>query len=229
MKNPHTIGFVICMLTYFLACNGHAKAERKATALEFTYSYLAAEMQMPEICEKIYEGAYLTAGWGGSGNQTAYAKSGCYYHVAITTQNAEFCKSVIPKNSFFLSGEKMNEYECRERVAQSKGELRTGGGEYDLLMHFMGYGKDMVDGQERYYQLRRTPEFRARIALLPDFSKESPLAPGFSFSTIGCKDAADPKWFCQYAHCLRYMQNLEKPEECFKKAEDAYVSQRVIR
>jgi hypothetical protein len=72
----------------------------------------------------------------------------------------------------------------------------------------LGYTDDDVktarafDMMDLYLIKLAALEFRERAQRLPDFTRTPVLGREFSFPSIGCKDANDPRFFCHAAKCL---------------------------
>lgn len=159
---------------------------RTANEFEFVYSYLAAQMQTPEICEKIHPGAYSTAPFNPVGYQVKYAKSECYYHLALSTGESAYCSKVIPASHRYLDGSRRSSEECEAGVAAGGG-LNSGGGDTELILRHLGYPDEQVDSTpyaERCFRYAGMmdgifwgdppSEFRNRTQFLPDFSTDEP-------------------------------------------------------
>lgn len=194
--------------------------DRKANAFEFAYSYLASELLMPEICDKISPRAYLTASFVPRGHQITYTKSACYNNLALKTGNAEYCVNVKRKRALLFGGGAMTEKECRNRVAAGK-RLQSSGGDSELILRFMGYTEndvseaDAFDMLDLYFRVARGNLFKQRAKELPDFRTVPPLPKDFDLSAIGCANDDDPRWFCHQARCLME-ENEEFREACME-------------
>jgi len=171
-------------------CQGRAEPGaldgREANALEFAYIYFAADIGRAEICEKIDPEANLAAPLGGRGHQVSYAKSECYFNLALAQRDRRHCEKVTAANTFFLSGNSVSRRECRNQVDRGL-PPQSSGGDYDLLMTHMGFPEDQissVDYEDRcfqyagvadYHHLGKIPdEFSLRIRFLPDFAAGEP-------------------------------------------------------
>jgi ankyrin repeat protein len=168
-----------------LAGWGCASDEREANRFEFAYSYLASDLEMPEVCEKISSRSYLTGGVYGPDNfKSSYTRSDCYEHVALVTRDPKYCDQVVPRSRFPL-GSINDPQTCREEVARGE-RLYSHGGDFDLLMDQMGFPEDMHVLSARAcfhypapsYNPRKPHDIRNRVRFLPDFSQGDPDVDG---------------------------------------------------
>ena len=191
-----------------------AKEDRKANEFEFTYSYLASDLELPEICEKISPNAFLTAGFNPRGYQISYTKSDCYDNLALKTGNSDYCTHVIEKKAFFLDGDELTEKRCRERL-ESGTELNRGGGDFELILRFSGYqdgdlrqinavgDEYTIDWIDFWFIALGDQQFKDRALLLPDFSTNGPAINNeFSYENLGCDESNEFMWYCILYVCL---------------------------
>lgn len=205
---------------------------RKANILEFAYSYLAPELPMPGLCEKISPRAVLKAGFGGRGYEITYTRSSCYNHLALKTGDANHCRKVVEATHTRLDGSALNEEACRERVAAGR-QPRSSGGDIEWLFRFMGFNdSDIPQGRtliDAYFELASSDLLKDRAAKLPDFSgpPDTPVASGYSASDLGCDDTAgrETTWYC-YAHSCLASADEGFREACFEIAAFLQVRQR---
>ena len=205
---------------------------RKANILEFAYSYLAPELPMPGLCEKISPRAVLKAGFGGRGYEITYTRSSCYNHLALKTGDANHCRKVVEATHARLDGSALNEEACRGRVAAGR-QLTSSGGDIEWLFRFMGFNdSDIPQGRtliDAYFELARSGLLRDRAAKLPDFSgpPDTPVASGYSASDLGCDDTAsrETTWHC-YAHRCLASADEGYREACLEIAAFLQVRQR---
>lgn len=201
----------------------HAQ-DRRANEIEAAYSFLSAQLLMPELCEKISARAYISAGLAPRGEQIYYLLSDCYFKLALTTHNQLFCDKVVKKKHWWLSGSRFTSESCRAEV--SKGDIsRAVGGDPELINALIK-GKDTtdLDNNDRADGYILDTEIKKALPKLPDFSKSSPLSKDSSFKNLGCLDGSDPHWICKALRCLD-IDTEGIRENCLEKAFDLRVSQ----
>jgi len=213
---------------------GCTYGDRPANSFENSYSYFAAELNLPELCEKISPHANFS-GW----SSTAYTRSECYYNLALTTGDASYCRLVVPRSALFLDGSTLAEGPCRNDVAKGY-KLNSSGGEVQLFMRFMGFRdedlgpirkgrRDYWDSLPAFVATSTAPTARDRAKLLPDFSRSGPAQPeGFSDQMLGCVDARDPRWFCFTARCLTASREAYR-EDCLEVAGAIRMNDEAVR
>lgn len=145
--------FYTCAFLSISSCQADTlTGKRVPNSHEMFYRYAAVTVYAPEICEKISPQAYITAGWGGDGQQISLVRSECYFDVARRFARKDLCKNVVPISTAALDGSYYSPSRCRAEIAKNgpddsySVELPA---DKDLLEIFsqMGYDPSIVINQ----------------------------------------------------------------------------------
>lgn len=150
MKKLKTILFFIFL---YLAITSQVFAQvpsipgREANDWEYTYLGVAVELGVPELCYKIYEKAYGTAGFNPEGYQAKYYRSECLQDIAVNTKNPQLCNDIVTINAGpFLNGSKYSKENCLQKIERGYDEgTATFGYNKTQLFSKLGYTKDDWD------------------------------------------------------------------------------------
>lgn len=185
-KKRSLLGILSNLLIIFLAFGilGQEEPNDGANYIEpnsFEWSYygIAIDIDSADLCYKISPKAVTTAAWGSEGHKITSTRSDCFYTVAVQTHNPDLCQNVKPIKTKFLDGSKLSPTNC-EAEASGKGDnSRVGASDdYELILRLLGYINEDLTRMRRkdktffdlYMEEKRKPEFRAKLANLPDFS-----------------------------------------------------------
>ena len=220
-RNASVIGWLVMSS----ACTGDAGglSERQGNAFEFAYTYAGADLHLPQVCHKISPRATFKASWGGEGHQIAYAKSDCFYNLALTTGDASHCDSVTEAKSMFLSGAARTPDRCRADVGAKRRQYAVGG-DVEWVLRFAGFtDRDLSDAfpgkwARLFHRAMDNGALSARAPRLPDFSVAAgPIPVGVSYAEMGCRSADSDAWYC-YAHRCLARSDEERREACLEVA-----------
>ena len=200
MGPRHGGRLTLVLLSLHLA-TGPALAEtrRQANQHEFIYSDIAKEIGAPEMCAKIYPLAEHGLGNNPRGYQIYYVRSRCYCDVAVKTGNAKLCEEVRSLSTLFVDGSKISREECLKTMGHPEELFNASPGAnfFDArpILTQMGYTKEMIPASiirsnpdegfmwhAFYTSLATTPDFRARLGRLTDYSRTAEAV-----STVTCE------------------------------------------
>ena len=188
--------------------------DRTANQIEVAYAFVAAELRLPELCEKISPNAYEADRSKPAGQQIAYTRSKCFNWLAEATGDPSYCTKVREKDHSFLSGYNMAPKPCQVRLRDGE-KYNTIGGDAAIVLRLLGFGEKELNKtesktwQEMLYSKELNSEIKARSQLLPDFSKKANIADAEFFRQLAC-DPKNAARHCLMAKCLQIKQELKR-------------------
>jgi len=167
----------ILLITVLVLISGCGFANISPNSFEGAYISIAVDINAPELCYKINPNSVTYAGGAGVpfGLTTTSTRYECFYDVAVQTHDIDLCKQVRT----IYNGGTITQANCEREAAERKYRASISiGMDEELILRLLGYNDEEVmklKGKNRtYFDLylieRKKPEFRTKLAVLPDFS-----------------------------------------------------------
>ncbi|MEK6563663.1 MAG: hypothetical protein AABZ65_01385 [Candidatus Omnitrophota bacterium] len=155
---------------------------RDANELEWSYMGIALDMKSPAMCYRISPRATMGGGFASPGDQIEYARSSCFYALATELKNKELCNEVKSISTPYLDGSAISKDSCIQDIDNNSSRGEGAVSDAESLLRKMGYVEADIPGKYRkngfvdyfsfYLDIVRTEDFKQRLNILPDFSKE---------------------------------------------------------
>ena len=155
---------------------------KRSTERDNLWAYLAFALNEPALCERIAQGAYVSAGLFGGElfNQIGLKKSACYADIAVQYRLPQLCDKVVSIRTAYAGGGRYSEGKCREDAASSSAGHNSVSSPSDRLLvaffrqlgydidqlHLEGVTRPAIRIQEVYSALERDPAVVARVGKL---------------------------------------------------------------
>lgn len=187
-------------------------AGREVKPLEHQYLYLGSFMRSSKPCHLISKQALLFAPLNPDGLRYRYARTECFYYVAVNTQNAQLCDRLVDVPGWLDRWHTSLPEHCRGVVA--RGNIKYGDSlDLSVILHAMDYSEEEIE--QRLATPRETPfteEFFYRIEQMPHFGSAAdmremkamtwvPPPPPMPMPCFPSEDAEsggerEPAWLC---------------------------------
>lgn len=206
---------------------------KRPTERDVLWAYLAFELNEPALCERITQGAYVSAGLFGGElfNQIGLKKSQCYADIAMQYRVPQLCDKVTSIRSAYASGGRYSSATCREEVAGFRAGNRSVSSPSDRLLvvlfrqlgydieqlHLEGVTRPAIGVQDLYSGLGRDPAVVARIRQLLARPTSSLSAEDLGYLSHLAAMATGDADFCAAVPARLHVAEVEAPfrDWCF--------------
>lgn len=155
---------------------------KRSTERDYLWAYLAFALNEPALCERIAQGAYISAGLFGGElfNQIGLKKSECYTNIAVQYRLPQLCEKVVSIRTEYAGGGRYSEGTCRKDAASFRAGHTSVSSPSDRLLvalfrqlgydidqlHLEGVTRPAIRIQDVYSVLERDPAVVARVGKL---------------------------------------------------------------